>query len=1167
MNQGLSIFLGVLRFEWRYQTRHLTFAAAVAVMAGMGAFMVGSGFGPREVNVNSPYIVMESFGLLSLISVFVLTVFCAGAALRDSESRMTEIVFATPVGKARFLLGRFAGVMLAAMAVMTLTAIATALMPLLGAVDPARVGEFRPFTYLWTLGVLVLPNVLLIGALLFAIALLTRSTIATYVGGVALYGLYWVTALLIDSPIMAQAGSATPEALARAAILDPFGLSAFFEQARYWTPDERNVRLTALSGHFLLNRLLWLAVAAGALVLAYRGFALRVHEGERTKDLKPDSIPAPAGTYRAVEPMIAGGGWSAFTRALRLEVSHLFRGWTFAAFLVLWVFVAGMEAFGQLGGGEYGTDRLATASILFDALQLPILLLGAIAVVYYGAEAAWRERMLGVDPLVDSTPTSTLVFYGAKVVALATIPFVMGSVAVLIATAVQGVLGVRPIQFGAHLWLLWYGAFPVALFAVGVLLLQVLTPNRWVGMFAGLALAILSRQGDEFGLEHPMLRFAGFPIVARSEMDGFGPAPASFAALAVYWASAAFLIGCLTWGLWRRGHDGGVRARFRTLRLQWGRGGMTTTLVAAGLFVTIGALVWSVTEHYSPWQGDAAREEWRAGYERTWRPREGAPQPEVTAIITRVDVRPRERRARIESTYRLENRTAATVDTIWVVIPRGNVTERLLLDGEEASTVDSTYRVYGFAVAGGMAPGTRRELQYAGTVDQGGIRAGGLPTDITANGTYLTYWSVYPSIGYRPTYELSDSMVRARHGLAPLPSDPKGAGPAWLALDAVVSTDPDQTALVTGEAEEIWDSGGRRFFHYVSDGLITPGFGIVSARYAVTSQEHDGVRVEVWYDSAHGANVARSLNAAITTLETLGPRYGKYPGRVLRIAEVPAWSGFGGFAHQGLILFTEDRGFLTVPDERDVDLVTRRVAHEVAHQWWGHVVDPAPGPGATILVETLAKYSEQLVIAAVHGDSALPPMLRFDEDRYLGGRAEDGEREPILLETRGESYLYYGKGAIAMHSLAATLGPEALDRALARLVRERGGPEGRATAQDLQRDLLAEAKGAEQRRAVEEWFTAKVVDDIRVDSATVVPAGRGYRAEFMIHGRAGTAVGYQLRGEGSVMEGAVMLTDTVAKVHVVTTTSPATVRVDPDLHFIDVDRSNNEVKIVEGVRP
>jgi aminopeptidase N len=164
------------------------------------------------------------------------------------------------------------------------------------------------------------------------------------------------------------------------------------------------------------------------------------------------------------------------------------------------------------------------------------------------------------------------------------------------------------------------------------------------------------------------------------------------------------------------------------------------------------------------------------------------------------------------------------------------------------------------------------------------------------------------------------------------------------------------------------------------------------------------------------------LTAATTTLDVLGARYGRYPHSALRIAEVPVGWGFGAFALPGMILFTEDRGFLSDPRADDVDLVTRRVAHEVAHQWWGHTLDAVDVPGASLLVETLAKHSEQLVVSALHGERSLAAILAFDEDRYFAGRAQEPDSEPVLLETSGEAYLYYGKGAIVMNGLRDLLG-------------------------------------------------------------------------------------------------------------------------------------------------
>jgi hypothetical protein len=261
-------FPGLLRFELRYQMRRVAFVAVAVLSALLGLVLITTGFGPAGVDIGSPYVVTLSLGLLSLPAVFSLTIFCAEAALRDTEHGMTELVFATPVGKLRWLGARFGGALLAGFAGLVLADLVLLLAPLVVAIEPARQGLLRPAAHLWALAVIVLPNLLLVGALLFACATLTRSTIATYVAAVGIYALYWVAAFLVDSPLMASSAPPTREALARAAVLDPFGLSAFFEQTRYWPVAERDVRPVTLTGRLLVNRLLWLGLSLSALSFA-----------------------------------------------------------------------------------------------------------------------------------------------------------------------------------------------------------------------------------------------------------------------------------------------------------------------------------------------------------------------------------------------------------------------------------------------------------------------------------------------------------------------------------------------------------------------------------------------------------------------------------------------------------------------------------------------------------------------------------------------------------------------------------------------------------------------------------------------------------------------------------------------------------------------------------
>ncbi|HKP76945.1 MAG TPA: hypothetical protein VJT67_15550, partial [Longimicrobiaceae bacterium] len=263
----------VIRFEWRYHTRQIAFPVGVLAFLGLGYALPVLGYGPTGTHLNSPFVVMQSVGLMSLLTVFVLTVFCANAVSRDAEHGMREIVYATSVGKLRYLAARFLGALGAAATVFAFVGVGLYLAPLLAGLDPARLGPQRPLAYLWAMAVMGLPNLLFAGAVIFAIAVLTRSVLASYVASVCLYMTYMVVAMLIGSPLMAGARPQSPQSMARAALLDPFGISAFFQQTWYWTPAQRNTQLLALSGYVLANRLLVVGVAVALLVATYRLFS------------------------------------------------------------------------------------------------------------------------------------------------------------------------------------------------------------------------------------------------------------------------------------------------------------------------------------------------------------------------------------------------------------------------------------------------------------------------------------------------------------------------------------------------------------------------------------------------------------------------------------------------------------------------------------------------------------------------------------------------------------------------------------------------------------------------------------------------------------------------------------------------------------------------------
>jgi ABC-2 type transport system permease protein len=1218
-----AMLSAIVRFEWRFQTRRLPYVLAVLLMAFVPLATVITGFGPVASAINASYIVTETVGIVTLVSVFALPMLCVSAAVRDDEYRMRELVSARPVPRGLLLVGRFAGVLGAALAVMAVSLLVQATAPYLFSTPAERLAPFRMQPYVSAFLLLTVPNTLFCAALLYLVAAASRSTLATFVASIAIYAGYAVTAMMVDSPLMAGTRPATPELLARTALLDPFGLSAFFEQTRYWTPLERNTRAVVLQGNMLWNRLLVLGLSGLFLLpmawLDQRHALSRPRRrwfGPRFSASRADRMPRPPAPQVSAAVMTADvpqratstpftalpPSQSTFLATLHatttLETRLIVRSWPLRALLVLWMAMIAIEAQGQLAGGEYGTRMLASSAVLADAVPIGLWLIGTLCALYFAADAVGREAIIRFDGIRDATPASNSSFLLGKLLALLLIPVMLtiaGYGTVVIVHLLADGLPIEPRVYVAHALTSLLPLFITTVIAVA---LQVLTGNRWLGLLVGLAAAFIAEDGEDIGLEHLLLRFGATPTLRWSDLDGFGSAWPSWVAFNLTWTLGALTLIVVASSLWPRGLTLPLSARWRAAsRALWsGRSRNLGLMATGGAFVAAYGFMGWKTVSVAQWESRDAGLAWRADYERTYRRLQHAAQPEIIDVQLDVALAPERRRATVRGTVRIDNRTSHAIDTVWIMFPQGSSEGHVTSTDVRNVPTDHELGMSTLVLPTSLAPGAQRTLDYVLTLDRGTIRADDFEEDVAENGTFIRSSDLLPSIGYQGRYEIADPAERARRGLgaatpmlAPLhdadamiaATRTQGHSPAWFTVRTTISTSADQTAHGPGDLVREWEADGRRHFEYRLDRPSTPMFAITSGRYAVERQRLNDVDIELWYHAAHGVHAQRIVQIAARSLETLQRHFGRYPLRTLRLIEVPASWGFGAYAQTGSIYLTESRGMLSDAREGDVDLLVRRIGHEVAHEWWGHTVDPLWVEGRLSIVESLAKYSEQLLLDDAQGSAILAEMMSFDHDRYLSGRANVTGLEPTLLTNADDAHLYYGKGALAFHALREILGDSAILGALRTLLREDSGPRGAATAARMYTLLLERAPDDAARAAVTEWFTDRVIYDLVADTGTVQRAGSGTHvtAQFRV-----TRVRTDSMGEHAEPADGTLVTvgvyggpserpallarvpsrvvQGVARMDTTVTGAVTFVEIDPEIRMIDRDRSNNRVMLV-----
>lgn len=1146
----------VVAFEWRYHARQVTFPAAAALFFLFGFGLAASGYGPDNIHINSPYSITQSLGLLSLAAIFLMSVFCANAVVRDREHRMEEIVFSTAVEKFHYLFGRFTGSFLAGFTAFSMSAAGMLAGTLLVNHDPASVGPVRVGHYLWALLVMALPNLLLTAVVLFAIATLTRSVLASHVGAVFLYVLYFVGAALTNSPLMAASVPGGQSTSPFSILLDPFGLSAFFEQTRYWTPAVRNVRLIALTGNFLLNRLAVIGLALVGLAIVYRLFAFRVvSDAKRKKAEERDETPATA-HYAPVAQRLSQ--WAAFRSAARVEIVSVLKSVPFLLLLLLWAGLAASEVISAVASGEYGSALLPTTSIVFSELRAPLHLIGLIVLVYYSTEIVWRERSVRMAQIIDATPSSNVTFVGAKATALAVMVLALIGAEIVVATVIQlgrGWMHVEPALIASFAW---FDGLPLLFFAIAALFIHSLAPQKYLGMFLVLVFAVLTEAGGRFGLEHHLWRFGTAPPVVHSDMNGFGHAAAAFNWYALHWAILAALLLLVAATRWRKGAAEPIHRA------------LAAALCAA--FVASGAHIFYNTNVINEHRSSADVLQWRADYERTYKAFAGVPQPRIAGIQASLDLNPNERSYRAAGRYTIVNESTAPMEKVLVAVRREARNVSLAIPGAKLLNRDSRFGHYWFQLAQPLPPGARSELQFDLTFANPGFVDGNDDNSVVANGSFITSNRCFPTLGYRSSYEIGDPAQRRRYGLRAKPENEgdeeqrEDAESEWTSFDVTLSTAPDQIAVATGKLEREWVANGRRFFHYRSESPVPNGFAFVSARYAIA---RDG-RVAVYYHPAHQQNVARMLDAASQSLKAFEQSFGPYPHGQLKIVEIPGhWQGFAGMARPDTLYLGETRTFLI--DARDpnrLDLISRRVAHEVGHQWWGLSVAPAEQPGGLAITESLAKYSELLMLERLRGREEVRRSLTYELDLYLAGRAEQQRAEVPLRRVGSESYLYYRKGAIVMHALKDLLGEAAMNEALHRLYAAEAGAGHSPGSAALVAELNAVAT-PQQRVLINEWMNEIVLYDFKLLSAKAkrLPDGRfevtmqiaAAKTNEPLH--EAIEVGLFSRTDAPLAVAKVLLHDGANVVTMTVAEMPLSAVVDPYVCRIDRNRFDNEKRV------
>ena len=1094
------MFWNLIKFEFKYfkkQPSSFVIMLVLFLLAfGAMASVVHFGASNANVNYNSPFAVSKLLVVMSYIAMFTLANFVGMSAIRDFEHRMTGLVFTMPISKGTYLWGRLTGVIGFSLVVFLIVPFASLLAEYMPWMEVERLGETNFSAYISTYLIFVIPNFIVVSSLFYASAIFSKSMKGMYLGMVGFFVLNVLASNLIKESTLES----------WLIYVDPFGINTFNQVTKYWTAFEMNTEVVAFDGLVLENRLFWLAVAAVVILLTHFLVDLR----KARKEKQPASTPvfkAEVLEYKPVTPSHSfKTEWMKLVCRTQFEIGQIIKT---PSFVVLVLLILANLVMIVISPNATDNEWPLTRT-MSDYIMGAFSILFLIIITYSAAESVWREKELSIGDIIEATPISNWALYFPKVIAL----FLVSSLLLLIAVAFTVIYQISQsyYQFEFDIYLLrlvFIFLLPVLMLSSLSILLQVILPNKYLGMFVFTTYIISTLFFSLIGIEHTMWDFGSLPDVAYSDMNRFGHYVEANVIYSLYWLGLSSLLLILGYGLYQRGKEYAITYRLKQLVRNVGKKGMVALVFSFVLFLSMGSYIHYNTKVLNDFISKDDLVDLQVDYEKKYKAFQDLPIAKITDVNINVDIYPYQRRIEANGYYLIKNKHNESISKMLVSWSEKNKVE-LDIKGATLKDYDKVHQTGWLYFEPALQAGESRQLNYKITRKSQGFTDQRDDTSVVYNGTFINNFELLPHFGYNASIEITDRKERKERGMQPAQRDNKledttkyadaafGKSSDFINYEAIISTSQDQIALTSGYLQKEWLVGERRYFHYKMDAPIHDFFAFLSGKYQVKEEVHKGVNVAVYYHKAHDMNVQKMIDAVKLSLDIFSKEFSPYQHKQVQIIEFPRYRSFAQ-SFPNTIPFAESMGFITDLRDAESDKVTFVTAHELGHQWWGHQLMPADVQGSQVLSESLAEYSAYLVYREIYGEHKLRIQLNRELKIYLSGRDREILEEMPLMKAENQAYIHYFKGGLVMYAISDRIGEATFHQALRNLLGEfkfKSNPY--PTTLDLVRHIKAVAS-EDDYGSIDDMFKRITLFSLKASSATAKKLANGnYEIELIV---------------------------------------------------------------------
>ncbi|WP_454046494.1 M1 family aminopeptidase [Chryseobacterium sp. Marseille-Q8038] len=1056
-------------FEARRSTKHwLTYLVAL-LLVGLGMFC-GSQFNLSVgdgIYLNSPYTIGFMMGMLSLAVIFFATVYALQLLFKDQDSKFDSILFSFPFSKFSYLKGKFCTYFLQTFLSFSFLMTGFLIGQIMRTGSEMQEGV-NIIYYIYPLLIFGLINSLFVCSFLFLISTAIKRKLLVVMGGLLLYVFYMIILLFSNSPFMAGSLPQSLETQQFSALIDPFGLSSYFMQARDLTAHQKNMQIVPFTGYFLFNRLLFFIVSAGLLFVSYRLFSFSNTSGRKVKTLGNTHPLSETNTseYSIVTPSF--NGQSSFRSVIsftKTDLTYLFKSIAVPAVSIILLFSVGMEMYAEIEKGIRLPQKYAGSGLMATTISENFHLIGLLISAYFLNDMYWRSSSSGFFLIENSTYFSKNRLTG-HFISISLLLFFFTGILIIQGIIFQAAYQYFHIDWKAYLGVFLFNTFPLILFSGFILLINDRIPNKFIALgISILSVFVLSGPVSGKLISYPLFRIFSDFKGTYSDFNGYGIYELAFAQRLLFGAGMISILWILN-------------SLIKIKKVPIIASGIAVFLLISGIFAGI-----LFMKGYLPNNEEQTLLS-SAAYEKNYRKYEHLPQPDISDITTEIKLFPSENAYQIIGKYTLKNQTNQPISKILI-----NFNEDLQLESAAITSGSETTKIHKniteVSLKQPLLPGKTASLDFTLSYQWFAVNGHQSFNAIIEDGSFMRISRYYPVIGYQKDDEIQDEKQRSQFKLGKLtelkkPEAPEVAKKDFINLYMIVSTEQGQTAIGTGDLVKKWSKSGRNYFEYKAD-QIPFRFAVSSADYEVKSLNYKGITVNIFYHQKHAENVNHLLENTKLTLDYCQQNFGKYPFKTINFAEISSFTrGFAATAYPSAVFMPEDMVFhANIHADKKQDVINELAGHELSHLWWGNSqINPDDREGSVMLTETLAMYTEMMLYKKMHGKEKMKERIEVHQQIYDNEKGLS-KNVPIYKATGDDPHISYSKGAAAMVELSNLIGEDKVNRALKNFLTHNQYPK-KPTSLDLINEFYNVAPDV--RKEIDRLF--KTVENINFNSGS-----------------------------------------------------------------------------------